>query len=60
VWTASVQDCIVNCAGFDGCTACSWGVIAGDNYQDNHRCFLKTDLGTPHGTRAGWDFAILQ
>jgi len=62
VWTASVQDCIVNCAGYPGCTACSWGVIPGDNYQqgDNHRCFLKTDLGTPHETRAGWDFAILQ
>ncbi|KAG9255542.1 uncharacterized protein F5Z01DRAFT_651478 [Emericellopsis atlantica] len=60
VWTASMQDCMVNCAGFDGCTACAWGVQKGDNYRDNHRCYLKTDLGESQEVRDGWDFAILE
>lgn len=62
VWTASMQDCIINCVGYDGCTACSWGAIEGDNYRDNHRCFLKTNLAESKKTkvRAGWDFAIMQ
>jgi hypothetical protein len=60
VWTASMQDCMVNCAGFDGCTACAWGAQKGDNYRDNHRCYLKTDLGKSEEARDGWDFAILE
>jgi len=60
VWTASMQDCMVNCAGFDGCTACGWGAQEGDNYRDNHRCYLKTNLGESQEVRAGWDFAILE
>ena len=62
VWTASMQDCIINCVVYDGCTACSWGAIEGDNYRDNHRCFLKTNLVESKKTkvRAGWDFAIMQ
>ena len=59
VWTASMQDCIVNCAGFDECTACSWGAVPGDSYRDNHRCYLKTNLGKRNKARPGWDFAML-
>lgn len=60
IWTASVEDCMVNCAGYTGCVGCSWGPLPGDDYRDNHRCFLKKSLGEPHDVRDGWDFAILQ
>ncbi|KAF4121427.1 hypothetical protein GMORB2_1834 [Geosmithia morbida] len=60
VYTVSMQDCMVNCAGYDGCTACSWGILADDGARDNHRCWLKTNLGKAQKARASWDFAILQ
>jgi hypothetical protein len=59
VWTANVQDCITNCAGYPGCIGAGWGVIEGDT-GDNHRCWMKRTLGEPHEVREGWDFAILR
>lgn len=59
VWTASMQECMVSCAGYPGCTGCGWGVIQGDAGSD-HRCWLKGDLQQAHMVRTGWDFAILQ
>ena len=59
VWTSSMQECIVNCAGYPSCTGCGWGVIEGDAGSD-HRCWLKGDLQQAHVVRTGWDFAILQ
>lgn len=60
VWTASVIDCMVNCAGYPGCKGVGWGFIAGDK-GDNHRCWMKKDIkeGEWESARAGWDFAIL-
>ncbi|KAM3475317.1 hypothetical protein MY5147_003806 [Beauveria neobassiana] len=59
VWTTTVQECILRCADFSGCTACGWGVIA-DDPGSEHRCWLKADLKALHGARPGWDFAILE
>ncbi|KAH8172377.1 hypothetical protein LIA77_06632 [Sarocladium implicatum] len=59
VITKNMEDCIVNCAGYPGCTGCGWGIIQGDE-SDEHRCWLKARLGESHVARPGWDFAILQ
>jgi hypothetical protein len=59
VITKNMEDCIVNCAGYPGCTGCGWGIIQGDE-GDEHRCWLKSRLGKSHVARPGWDFAILQ
>lgn len=59
VWTATMEDCMINCAGFPGCTACGWGAIRGDPGSD-HRCWLKNNLQDTHRDRTGWQFAILQ
>ncbi|OAA38218.1 hypothetical protein BBO_07227 [Beauveria brongniartii RCEF 3172] len=59
VWTTTVQECILRCADFSGCTACGWGIIA-DDPGSEHRCWLKADLKALHGARPGWDFAILE
>lgn len=59
IWTASMQDCMNNCAGYPNCTGCGWGVIEGDAGSD-HRCWLKSDLDSSHSVRSGWDFAILE
>ncbi|KAJ6788944.1 hypothetical protein PWT90_05196 [Aphanocladium album] len=59
VWTTTMQECIFQCSDFPGCTACGWGIIT-DDPGSEHRCWLKTDLKSAHGARAGWDFAILE
>lgn len=59
VWTASMVDCMTNCAGFPRCEACSWGALEGDK-GDNHRCYLKRNLTKSESRRPGWDFAIMQ
>lgn len=59
VLTANMKECMDNCAGFTGCTACGWGVIDGDK-GDDHRCWLKNDLGKSHKATSNWTFAILQ
>lgn len=59
VWTASMVDCMTNCAGFPKCEACSWGALEGDK-GDNHRCYLKRNLTKSESRRPGWDFAIMQ
>ncbi|KAJ6438852.1 transmembrane alpha-helix domain-containing protein [Purpureocillium lavendulum] len=58
VWVAGMQECMASCAGYPGCTGCSWGVIEGDAGSD-HRCWLKGKLGSSSAVRPGWDFAIL-
>ncbi|KAJ3492997.1 hypothetical protein NLG97_g5013 [Lecanicillium saksenae] len=52
VWTTTMQECMFQCADFPGCTACGWGIIA-DDPGSEHRCWLKTDLKSSHGARAG-------
>jgi hypothetical protein len=59
VWTASMIDCMTNCAGFPKCEACSWGALEGDK-GDNHRCYLKRNLTKSETRRPGWDFAVMQ
>lgn len=59
VWTATMEDCMINCAGFSGCTACGWGAIAGDPGSE-HRCWLKNNLTDAYQYRTGWQFAILE
>ncbi|CAH0054611.1 unnamed protein product [Clonostachys solani] len=59
VWTASMVDCMTNCAGFPRCEACSWGALEGDK-GDNHRCYLKRNLTKSESRRPGWDFAVMQ
>ncbi|PNY29607.1 Uncharacterized protein TCAP_00477 [Tolypocladium capitatum] len=59
VLATSMQECMADCAGYPGCTACGWGVIPGDT-GTAHRCWLKGDLQKAHVVRTGWDFAILQ
>ena len=59
VWTTTFDDCIIYCADFSGCTACGWGILAGDPGSE-HRCWLKSHLGNHHNAKTGWQFAILQ
>lgn len=59
VWTATMEDCMINCAGFPGCEACGWGAIRGDPGSD-HRCWLKNNLQDENVKRTGWQFAVLQ
>ncbi|CAK7217242.1 hypothetical protein SCUCBS95973_003079 [Sporothrix curviconia] len=71
--TTSMDDCMNNCAGTSGCTACGWGppnssttstdstgfVVSGKNYQ----CYLKSTLGsakTATSAESDWCFAIRQ
>ncbi|CAK7231017.1 hypothetical protein SBRCBS47491_007789 [Sporothrix bragantina] len=71
--TTSMDDCMNNCAGTSGCTACGWGppnssttstdstgfVVSGKNYQ----CYLKSTLGSAKkavSADSDWCFAILQ
>lgn len=58
VWTRTFEDCMINCAGFRGCTACSWGPIPGDPGSD-HRCWLKSEIRDQYVLRTGWQFALL-
>ncbi len=58
VTTSTMEECIVSCSGLANCTGCGWGIIAGDQGPD-YRCWLKTDLQTPHN-QSNWSFAILQ
>ncbi|KAG6031072.1 hypothetical protein E4U41_007709 [Claviceps citrina] len=58
VRTASMQDCILRCAGQPNCTGCGWGVIPEDAGGE-HQCWLRGDLQKSRTVRSGWDFAIL-
>lgn len=59
VRTETMAECMDACAELSGCTGCGWGQIPGDTIS-KHRCWLKTDLQTPHNATTDWDFAILQ
>ncbi|KAK3330709.1 hypothetical protein B0H66DRAFT_72746 [Apodospora peruviana] len=59
VWTSSMAECVNACASLDKCTGCAWGYIYGDS-DKSHRCWLKSDLQTPHNATSDWNFAILQ
>ncbi|KAM7184051.1 hypothetical protein V8F20_012375 [Naviculisporaceae sp. PSN 640] len=59
VRTETMAECMDACAELSGCTGCGWGQIPGDT-TSKHRCWLKTDLQTPHNATTDWDFAILQ
>ncbi|KAK4218906.1 hypothetical protein QBC37DRAFT_164662 [Rhypophila decipiens] len=59
VSTSTMAECMDACAELSGCTGAGWGHIAGDT-GSKHRCWLKTDLQTPHKAIMDWDFAILQ
>ncbi|QUC22913.1 uncharacterized protein UV8b_07154 [Ustilaginoidea virens] len=58
VWTASMEDCMMSCAGYPNCTGCGWGLVPGDAGSD-HRCWLWSNLRSAHVVRSGWDFAVL-
>lgn len=59
LYTTDMEACVSNCAVFEGCTGCGWGVIPGDA-GSLHRCWLKGGLGKTHQSKPGWYFAILQ
>ncbi|KAL2260666.1 hypothetical protein VTK26DRAFT_5251 [Humicola hyalothermophila] len=59
VYTKSMADCMNSCASFDQCTGCSWGYLRGDS-GDEHRCYMKKNLKTPHEAVDDWCFAVLQ
>ena len=52
---------MINCAGFEGCTACGWGLIRKDPGSD-HRCWLKSGVTKGKGVekKPGWQFAIME
>ncbi|KFA64370.1 hypothetical protein S40285_10050 [Stachybotrys chlorohalonatus IBT 40285] len=58
-WTPTMEDCIITCAGYTGCEACSWGILE-DDPGSYHRCWMKRNLRRSRTMRAGWDFAVLQ
>jgi hypothetical protein len=59
VETTSMDDCMATCAAYSGCTGCSWGPIANDTGNE-HRCWLKNDLGRSHSAETDWLFGVLQ
>jgi hypothetical protein len=60
VRTASMTDCMDQCAAMDECEGAGWGVMDGD--QGNlHDCWMKKDLGKSHkAATSTWNFAVLQ
>ena len=59
VTTSTMEECMISCSGFANCTGCGWGIIPGDKGPD-YRCWLKSNLQTPHNQSNDWSFAILQ
>ena len=72
--TTSMDDCMNNCAGTSGCTACGWGPInssttntdrtgvTGGSGKD-YECYLKSTLGSASKAKeadSDWCFAIMQ
>lgn len=58
--TWSFADCLDNCAGTYGCTACSWGVAEGETAGGAHQCWMKSNLRKGHTAASDWCFGILQ
>ncbi|KAH7323026.1 hypothetical protein B0I35DRAFT_476921 [Stachybotrys elegans] len=58
VWTPTMEDCMIQCAGYTGCEACSWGVIE-DDPGSYHRCWMKKNIRASSDVRDGWAFGIL-
>ncbi|KAK0628313.1 hypothetical protein B0T17DRAFT_552701, partial [Bombardia bombarda] len=57
-YTKTMTACIDKCATTNTCTGCAWGFINGD-VGGEHRCWMKTNLQTPHKAASDWSFAVL-
>ncbi|OAA65674.1 hypothetical protein SPI_02461 [Niveomyces insectorum RCEF 264] len=67
--TASMAECMNNCAGTRGCTGCGWGPPStnghgrrGDSSKAtrDYQCYLKSHLGHGRPVTGDWNFGILQ
>lgn len=63
VKVASMDACLDACARQDNCTGAGWGDDGSGQGQgqgaEEHTCYLKGNLTTPHGAVAGWAFGVL-